>query len=69
MGDSEKNQSIDLGGDANKSTIVSGDRATITINNYYYREDTQSETVGLENIDLPCTYRGLLQHSQDIMTE
>jgi hypothetical protein len=58
MSDGDEGQNIEIGGDANSSTIVSGDRATITITNYYYSEDTQLKTVAPESIDLPCPYPG-----------
>jgi hypothetical protein len=65
MSGGDEGQNIEIGGDANSSTIVSGDRATITITNYYYREDTQIEAVASANIDLPCPYRGLFHFGPD----
>jgi WD40 repeat protein len=64
MSDSEKNRSIDIGGDANGSTFVTGDGVIITITNYFSTTDTQLETVKSEDsidLDLPCPYRGLLR--------
>jgi WD40 repeat protein len=66
---SERN--IKIGEDVNSSTIISGDgnvgvqgdRAIITISNYYYREDIKVAPVTPADInaddDLPCPYRGL----------
>jgi WD40 repeat protein len=62
MGDGDEGHNIEIGGDANSSTIISGDRAIITITNYYYREDTEiatAESVDNSDLDLPCPYRGL----------
>ncbi len=64
MSDSEKSRSIDIGGDANGSTFITGDGVVITITNYYSSTDTQLEIVKSEDsieLDLPCPYRGLLR--------
>lgn len=65
------NRSAKLGGSAESSAIITGDRstATITITNYYgYREAPKVEPVestegGDEN--LPCPYRGLFHFGPD----
>ncbi len=59
-----------IGGSADRSAIITGDRntATITITNYYYRENTTVvpiESTDIENENLPCPYRGLFHFSPD----
>ncbi|MFB2897640.1 WD40 repeat domain-containing protein [Aerosakkonemataceae cyanobacterium BLCC-F50] len=68
MGD--ENRSAKLGGSAQSSAIITGDRntATITITNYYYRENTT--VIPIESTDavdknLPCPYRGLFHFGPD----
>ncbi|MDF5730205.1 MAG: hypothetical protein PUP92_19850, partial [Rhizonema sp. PD38] len=79
MSDSEfqgEDRSIQVGQDINSSNVISGnsnvgvqgDRATITITNYYYREDTKLVTVESGDTDdqeIPCPYRGLYHFSPD----
>jgi WD40 repeat protein len=70
-----EDRSIKVGEDINSSTVISGDgnvgvqgdRAMITITNYYYREDTKVVTVDADTDDLeiPCPYRGLFHFSPD----
>ncbi|MDF5733126.1 MAG: WD40 repeat domain-containing protein [Rhizonema sp. PD38] len=69
--------SIKIGQDVNSSTIISGDgnvgvqgdRAIITITNYYYYEDTKVVTVEYtdtaDDENLPCPYRGLFHFGPD----
>ena len=66
----EEDRSVKLGGDADRSAIITGDSntATITITNYYYRENTT--VVPIESTDaadenLPCPYRGLFHFGPD----
>ncbi|GEM_PF-2938555 len=66
----EENRSVDIGRDVTKSVIIPGNRntATITITNYYYRE--QTTVVPVESTDaaddnLPCPYRGLFHFGPD----
>ena len=71
-----EDRSIKVGQDINSSTVISGDgnvgvqgdRATITITNYYYR-DTKAVTVESTEIagdeNLPCPYRGLFHFGPD----
>jgi hypothetical protein len=66
----EENRSVKVGGSADSSAIQtgSGNTATITITNYYYREDTtvvpiESTVAADEN--LPCPYRGLFHFGPD----
>ncbi|MDF5719550.1 MAG: hypothetical protein PUP91_03455, partial [Rhizonema sp. PD37] len=78
MSDSEfqgEDRSIQVGQDISSSNVISGnsnvgvqgDRATITITNYYYREDTKVVTVdtNTDNQEIPCPYRGLYHFSPD----
>ncbi|MGB3759933.1 MAG: hypothetical protein WBA07_26765 [Rivularia sp. (in: cyanobacteria)] len=60
----EENRSVDIGRDVKESAIITGDRNTATITNYYYyyREDTQVipvETTDAADENLDCPYRGL----------
>ncbi|WP_051036612.1 ATP-binding protein [Calothrix sp. PCC 6303] len=66
----EENRSVKVGGSADSSAIQTGtgNTATITITNYYYREDTtvvpiESTVAADEN--LPCPYRGLFHFGPD----
>ncbi len=66
----EEDRSVKLGGNADSSVIIPGNSntATITITNYYYRENTT--VVPLESTDaadenLPCPYRGLFHFGPD----
>jgi hypothetical protein len=66
MSKDNKNRSIDVGRDANSSTIVSGNRATIIINNYYCHEDTKVKTIEPDGKDsLPCPYKSLFHFRPD----
>jgi hypothetical protein len=63
-------RSAKVGGSADRSAIITGDSntATITITNYYYRENTT--VVPIESTDaadenLPCPYRGLFHFGPD----
>ncbi len=58
------NRSVDIGRDVKESVIIPGNSntATITITNYYYREDTQVipvESTDAADENLDCPYRGL----------
>jgi hypothetical protein len=60
----EENRSIDIARDVKESVIIPGNSntATITITNYYYREDTKVVSVESTDADgenLACPYRGL----------
>jgi hypothetical protein len=60
----EEDRSAKLGGSADSSAIITGDRntATITITNYYYPENTTVipvESTDAVDENLPCPYRGL----------
>ena len=60
----EEDRSAKLGGSADTSAIITGDRntATITITNYYYGEETTvvpTESTDAADEALPCPYRGL----------
>ena len=66
----EENRSVKVGESADSSAIQTGtgNTATITITNYYYREDTtvvaiESTIAADEN--LPCPYRGLFHFGPD----
>jgi WD40 repeat protein len=66
----EENRSAKVGGSADRSAIITGDRntATITITNYYYRENTTVvpiESTDADNENLPCPYRGLFHFGPD----
>lgn len=66
----EENRSASLGGSADSSAIQTGDgnTATITITNYYYREQTTVipvESTDAADDNLPCPYRGLYHFSPD----
>ena len=71
MSDSEfqgEDRSIQVGQGISRSNVISGDLATITITNYYYREDTKVVTVESGDTDeqeIPCPYRGLYHFSPD----
>jgi hypothetical protein len=76
MSDGDKGQNIEIGGDANSSTIVSGDRATIIIINYNYHEDIKVESVKysdsidsvestLSEQDIQCPYKYLFHFGPD----
>ncbi|MBD2342044.1 hypothetical protein H6G64_34510 [Calothrix sp. FACHB-156] len=66
----EEDRSANVGGSALSSAIITGDRntATITITNYYYRENTTvlpvDSTDAADEI-LPCPYRGLFHFGPD----
>ncbi|WP_242037993.1 hypothetical protein [Tolypothrix sp. FACHB-123] len=66
----EENRSVKVGGSADSSAIQTGtgNTATITITNYYYREDTTvlpiESTVAADK-NLPCPYRGLFHFGPD----
>ncbi len=69
-----ENRSIQIGEGINSSSVISGDgsvgvhgdRATIAITNYYYREDTKVVTVDTDTDEnLPCPYRGLFHFGPD----
>ncbi|MEH2424067.1 MAG: hypothetical protein V7K48_25120, partial [Nostoc sp.] len=71
-----EDRSIKVGQDINSSTVISGDgsvgvqgdRAMITITNYYYREDAKVVTVESADADdkkIPCPYRGLFHFGPD----
>ncbi|WP_199341390.1 hypothetical protein, partial [Scytonema hofmannii] len=66
----EEDRSAKVGGSADRSAIITGDRntATITITNYYYRESTT--VLPIESTDaadeiLACPYRGLFHFGPD----
>ncbi len=66
----QENRSIDIGRDVKESVIIPGNSntATITITNYYYRED--ATVIPIESTDavddnLPCPYRGLFHFGPD----
>ncbi|WP_414581069.1 tetratricopeptide repeat protein [Scytonema sp. PCC 10023] len=66
----EEDRSAKVGGSADRSAIITGNSntATITITNYYYRENTtvrpvESTVVSSEN--LLCPYRGLFHFGPD----
>jgi len=66
----EENRSASLGGSADSSAIQTGDgnTATITITNYYYREQTTVipvESTDAADDNLLCPYRGLYHFSPD----
>ncbi|QIR40777.1 hypothetical protein HCG51_31510 [Tolypothrix sp. PCC 7910] len=66
----EENRSVKVGGSADSSAIQTGtgNTATITITNYYYREDTTVvpiESTVAANENLPCPYRGLFHFGPD----
>ena len=63
------NRSVKLGGSVGESIIIPGDRntATITITNYYYREEARVAS-GVESAEteaLSCPYRGLFHFGPD----
>lgn len=62
-----EDRSAKVGGSADRSAIITGDRntATISITNYYYRENTIVVPIDTENENLPCPYRGLFHFSPD----
>lgn len=66
----EEDRSASVGGSALSSAIITGDRntATITITNYYYRENTTVLPVNSTDApdeSLPCPYRGLFHFGPD----
>ncbi|AKG23226.1 WD40 repeat domain-containing protein [Calothrix sp. 336/3] len=66
----EENRSANVGGSALSSAIMTGDRntATITITNYYYRENTTVlpiDSTDTPDESLPCPYRGLFHFGPD----
>ncbi|MBE9225183.1 WD40 repeat domain-containing protein [Phormidium sp. LEGE 05292] len=68
MGDEDR--SAKLKGSANSSAIITGDSntATITITNYYYRENipvVPVESTVADDENLPCPYRGLFHFGPD----
>lgn len=64
-----EDRSAKVSGSADRSAIITGDRntATISITNYYYRENTSVVAIDTdtENENLPCPYRGLFHFSPD----
>jgi hypothetical protein len=66
----EEDRSVKLRGNADSSVIIPGNSntATITITNYYYRENTTVvpiESTDVSNENLPCPYRGLFHFGPD----
>ncbi|MGI8500105.1 MAG: tetratricopeptide repeat protein, partial [Hassallia sp.] len=66
----EEDRSAKVGGSADRSAIITGDSntATITITNYYYRENTKLvsvESTDVSSENLPCPYRGLFHFGPD----
>jgi hypothetical protein len=66
----EEDRSAKVGGNADSSVIITGDRntATITITNYYYRKNTTVlpvESTEVADESLPCPYRGLFHFGPD----
>ncbi|MFW9264866.1 hypothetical protein [Nostoc sp. CALU 546] len=66
----EDNHSAKVGGSANSSAIQTGtgNTATITITNYYYREDVREapvEFIDAADENLLCPYRGLFHFGPD----
>ncbi|OKH49811.1 tetratricopeptide repeat protein, partial [Scytonema sp. HK-05] len=66
----EEDRSVKLGGNADSSVIIPGNSntATITITNYYYRENTTLfpvEYTDAADENLPCPYRGLFHFGPD----
>ncbi|MGB6298300.1 MAG: hypothetical protein WBF90_19230 [Rivularia sp. (in: cyanobacteria)] len=66
----QENRSIDIGRDVKESVIIPGNSntATITITNYYYREDATlipCESTDAVDDNLPCPYRGLFHFGPD----
>jgi hypothetical protein len=60
----EENRSVEIGRDVKESVIIPGNSntATITITNYYYREQTTVipvESTEAADENFPCPYRGL----------
>ncbi len=65
-----ENRSAKVGGSADSSAIITGDSntATITITNYYYRENTTLipvESTDATDENLLCPYRGLFHFGPD----
>ncbi|WP_017314558.1 tetratricopeptide repeat protein [Mastigocladopsis repens] len=65
-----EDRSAKVGGNADRSAIITGDSntATITITNYYYHENTTVvpiESTDVSNENLPCPYRGLFHFGPD----
>ena len=63
-------RNAEVGGNADSSAIITGDRntATITITNYYYRENTTllpAKSTDATNENLQCPYRGLFHFGPD----
>ncbi|BAY48349.1 WD-40 repeat-containing protein [Scytonema sp. HK-05] len=66
----EEDRSVKLGGSADSSVIIPGNSntATITITNYYYRENTTllpSEYIDSADENFLCPYRGLFHFGPD----
>ncbi len=66
----EENRSVEIGRDVKESVIIPGNSntATITITNYYYREQTTVTPVASTDAadeNLPCPYRGLFHFGPD----
>ncbi|MBP5973335.1 tetratricopeptide repeat protein [Brasilonema sp. CT11] len=66
----EEDRSAKVGGSADSSAIITGDSntATITITNYYYRENTTVvpvESTDAADENLLCPYRGLFHFGPD----
>jgi hypothetical protein len=66
----EENRSTKVGGNVDSSAIQTGtgNTATITITNYYYRENTTVLPVASTDAadeNLPCPYRGLFHFDPD----
>ncbi|WP_414623221.1 hypothetical protein [Calothrix sp. CCY 0018] len=66
----EENRSVEIGRDVKESVIIPGNSntATITITNYYYREQTTVTPVASTDTadeNLPCPYRGLFHFGPD----
>ena len=66
----EENRSVEISRDVKESVIIPGNSntATITITNYYYREQTTVipvESTDAADDNLPCPYRGLYHFSPD----
>jgi len=66
----EENRSVEIARDVKESIIIPGNSntATITITNYYYREQTTVipvESTDADDDNLPCPYRGLFHFGPD----
>ncbi len=65
-----ENRSVEIGRDVKESVIIPGNSntATITITNYYYREESRvlpAESTDAADENLPCPYRGLFHFGPD----